>query len=188
MVEGSGPQSARTDRRRQRIDKVISTSLLVVATVAAAMVMISAVMPAIARSGNAITRSSARVDDRIETQVSIVYGTAELDSNGAWQDTDSDSYFDVWVWVKDVGASRIIGIDQTDVFFGVTGNFIRVPHVNDAGGAYPSWSYTVENGTEWENSVTIKITIHYEAAKASDTYEVKVVVPPGAYDDHFFSF
>ena len=188
MVEGSGPQSARAERRRPGIDKVIATSLLVIASVAASMVMISAVIPAIARSGNSITRSSARVDDRIETQVSIVYGTAEPDSNGAWQDTDGDSYFDVWVWVKNVGASRIIGIDQTDVFFGVTGDFSRVPHVNHAGGAYPSWSYTVENGTDWVNSVTIKITIHYQAALASDTYEVKVVVPPGTYDDHFFRF
>ena len=154
------------------------------------MMLVNSVYPAISRSGNAIIRSAARVDDRIETQISIIYGTGELDANGDWQDTDNDSFFDVLIWVKNVGASRILGIDQTDLFFGKAGEFARIPHVDDAGGGYPSWSYKVENGTEWKNSVTVKLTIHYTSplASSTDTYLAKVIVPSGGYDEHHFSF
>ncbi len=150
--------------------------------------VINAVFPAITRSSNSIVRIAQKVDERIQTQVSVIYAASELDENGVWQDTDSDTYFDVWVWVKNVGAARILGVDQTDVFFGTEGNFVRVPHANDAGGTYPQWTHAIENGTEWNNTATAKITIHYSTALASDTYTVKIVTPSGAYDSHFFSF
>ena len=150
--------------------------------------VINAVFPAITRSSNSIVRIAQKVDERIQTQVSIIYAASELDENGVWQDTDSDGKFDVWVWVKNVGAARILGVDQTDVFFGTEGNFVRVPHSNDAGGTYPQWTHAIENGTEWNNTATAKITIHYSAALAPDTYTVKIVTPSGAYDSHFFSF
>ena len=152
------------------------------------MMMINAVFPAINRSGNSIIRSAKRVDERIETQISVIYGTGELDSTGTWQDTDSDTYFDVWVWAKNVGSSRILGIERTDLFFGKEGDYARIPHVNDAGGGYPSWSYTIENGTDWVNSKTVKFTIHYTAALTSDTYRATIVVPSGSSDEHYFSF
>jgi len=174
--------------RRPAIDKIITTALLIIASVVATVVVVNATYPAIVRSTNSIVQISQRMDDRIETQISIIYATGELDDNGTWQDTDSDGYFDVWVWVKNVGSSRILGLDQTDVFLGTPGAFSRIPYVDDAGGSYPQWSYTLENGTEWGNTVTLKITIHYTAALASDTYLVKVVTPSGAYDERYFSF
>ena len=152
------------------------------------MLVINAVFPAITRSSNSIVRIAERVDDRIQTQVSIVYAAAELDENGIWQDTDSDTYFDVWIWVKNVGSSRILGVDQTDVFFGTEGDFERVPHSTDAGASYPQWTYVIENGSEWNNTATVKLTLHYSTTLASDTYTLKVVTPSGAYDSHFFSF
>ena len=161
---------------------------MVIAAVVASALVISAVFPAITRSSNSIVRIAQTVDDRIQTQISVVYGAAELDENAAWQDTDSDTYFDVWLWVKNVGAARILGADQTDIFFGTEGNFERVPHANDAGGGYPQWTYAIENGTEWTSTTTAKITIHYSTTLASDTYTAKVVTPSGAYDSYFFSF
>lgn len=133
-------------------------------------------------------RMSQKLDERIETQISVIYGASELDETGAWQDTDGDTKFDVWVWVKNVGSARIAPPEQSDVFFGKTGSVERIPHVDDAGGSFPNWDYTLENGTEWASRVTLKITIHYNAALASDTYLVKVVTPSGAYDELVFSF
>ena len=75
-----------------------------------------------------------------------------------------------------------------DVFLGKTGAITRIPHVNDAAGAYPSWTFTLENGPEWTNTVTMKIAIHYTSALATGTYLVKVVTPSSAYDEHEFSF
>ena len=128
------------------------------------------------------------MEERIDTQISIIYATGELDSDEVWQDTDSDTYFDVTAWVKNVGSSRILGADQVDVFLGSNGTIARIPYVDDSGGSYPSWSYTLENGTEWKNTVTMKISIHYSSAQASDTYLVKVITPAGVYDEHYFSF
>jgi len=161
---------------------------MVIAAVVASALVVSSVFPAITRSSNSIVRIAQSVDERIQTQISIVYAASELDENATWQDTDSDSRFDVWIWVKNVGASRILGADQSDVFFGTEGNFVRVPHTNDAGGTFPQWSYTLENDTEWKRAATAKLTLHYDTTLASDTYTVKVVTPGGAFDSYFFSF
>ena len=155
----------------------------------ASVLVINSVYPAIVRSSNSLTRVAQRMDDRIESHLSVVYGTGELDENAVWQDTDSDNDFDVHVWVKNVGSARIIGIDQTDIFFGTEGDFSRIPHSSYAGATYPRWDYTVENGSEWINSVTVRFDIHYDTASLdSGTYQVKLIVPTGAYDEHFFSF
>ena len=157
-------------------------------SVVSALLVINSVYPAIVRSGNSLARMAQKLDDRIESQIKVVYATGELDGDAVWQDIDSDTYFDVTFWAKNVGAARIVGIDQTDVFFGVEGDFARIPHTTDAGGTYPQWAYSIENGTDWTNAVTVKFAIHYAATKSSDEYFVKVVAPTGAYDDHYFSF
>ena len=162
--------------------------MLVIATVVAAAVAINAIYPSVVRSSGAISRISQRVDERIESQISIPYGAAELNNVGVWVDSDGDGRFDVWVWAKNVGSARILGIDQTDVFFGTEGNFRRIPYVDDAGGTFPNWSYVIENGTEWGSTVTVKLTIHYAAALTAGIYIVKVVVPSGAYGELLFSF
>jgi len=164
------------------------SALLVIAGVVAAVMVVNSVLPAISGSSNSIAQASAKVSDRIETQVSIVYATGELDTTGTWQDTNSDSDFDITVWVKNVGNARILDVGQMDVFLGRSGTFARIPYVDDAGASYPRWVYALENGDEWENSVTAKITIHYSSTQASDTYMVKVITPSGAYDEHYFSF
>lgn len=161
---------------------------MIVASVVSSVLVINSVYPAIVRSGNSLTRVASKLDDRIESQIKIVYATAELDENGVWQDGGTIGDFDVDFWIKNVGVSRLIGIDQSDVFFGVTGDFERVPHVTDAGGAYPRWSYTLVNGTDWTNSVTANFTILYDSSITSDEYFLKVIAPNGAYDDHYFSF
>ena len=153
-----------------------------------AVLVINSVYPAIVRSGNSLTRMSTKLDDRIESQVKTVYATAELDENAVWQDAGTIGKFDVDFWVKNVGASRLLAIDQSDVFFGVEGDFERIPYTTDAGGGYPQWSYSRENGTDWVNSVTVNFTILYSASLSSDEYFLKFIAPNGAYDDHYFSF
>ena len=177
-----------TGQRRSAIDKVIITTLLIIAGVVAAVLVISAVYPAIATSSGAILRISDTVDTRIETQISVVYATAELDSSQVWQDGNSNTFFDVFVWVKNVGSAEIVGLSKMDVFYGTDGNFERIPHESDAPASFPRWSYTIENGTRWLGSITAKISIHYSAAQTTGTYFVKVVTPSSVSDTHYFSF
>ena len=162
--------------------------LLVVASVAAGVLVVNATYPAILRGSNSIVNISQRLDQRIESNIAIVFATGELDESGTWQDGDGDGLFDVWVWVKNVGSARILGLEEMDVFFGRAGDFARIPYAGDAAGAYPQWEYTLENGTQWRPAVTLKVTIHYATALPSDTYLVRVVTPSGAYAEEYFSF
>ena len=164
------------------------TLILVIASVAAGAMTVNAALPAVVRSSNAIVRSSDKVDDRIETQISIVFATGELDSLGVWQDQDADGKFDITLWVKNVGPSRILDVKALDVFVGRDGTLKRIPYVDDSGGSFPSWTYSLENGTEWKNAVTLKIQVHYTAAQASGTYLAKVITASGSYDEQYFSF
>lgn len=162
--------------------------LMVVASVTASIMVMNAVFPALSRGANSIVRISSQVEKRIESQVSIVYATGELDSDAVWQDTDSDGLFDLTVWVKNVGSSRLLDIEQSDIFLGWSGYFERIPNVGDAGGSYPQWDHTIENGTEWGPTVTVKFSIHYETALSSTTYFLRVISPTGASNEHSFSF
>ena len=133
-------------------------------------------------------RAAQRTNERIGTQVSVVYATAELDDTQTWQDTDLDGNFDVYFWIKNVGTTRILDVTAIDIFLGTDGNFQRIPYVDYAAGGFPRWSYSVENGTDWTDTVTIKVSVDYSSTLATDEYFVKVVTPAGAADDHYFSF
>ncbi len=175
--------------------------LLTIAGVASMMVIFNSVYPAIGRSSSAVASATDKVDERIKSQIRIVHTTGELDENQKWQDTDSDGDFNVFVWVKNVGATKLVAIKENDVFFGEEGDFARIPHEDDAGGSFPRWKFDIENDTEWKPTATLKITIHFTdtpcdtgphttgctATNLSDTYFVKVATANGVFDEHFFS-
>lgn len=153
------------------MDKVLVTILLVVAGVVCSMVVVNAVYPAITRTSGAITDSVSRIDDRIKSNIQII------------EVADGDS--DVHIWVKNVGASSIGAIEQTDLFFGPEGNFTRVPY-GTAGSPTPYWDYTIENGDRWMPTATLKITVHLSSAP-SGIYFIKVVIHNGVADEILFS-
>ena len=86
-----------------------------------------------------------------------------------------------------MGSSRIVAIEQSDVFFGQSDNFSRVPYVDDAGSGYPRWEYTLENDTEWKTSATVRITVTYDSDPGTGTYFTKIIIPNGISDEYFFS-
>ena len=153
-----------------------------------AVLVVNSVYPAVIRSSNSLVRVADKMDQRIESQIKVVYATAEPDKNGVWQDVDSDGEFDITFWVKNVGSARIIGVEDSDIFYGKEGDFVRVPHVTDAGTGYPRWAYATQNGDVWINATTLRFDIHYQASQASDEYFVKVIVPTGAFDEHYFAY
>lgn len=153
----------------------------------AVVFLFNAIYPTIGHSSSALVGITTKVDDRIKSQVSIVHAVGELTANGTWQDSNSDGDFDVFVWVKNVGDSRILGIDQSDVFFGQEGNFSRIPY---GGVDYPRWEYQIENNnTEWGPAATLKVNIIYSSASylSPGTYLIKVITPNGVGDEDYFS-
>lgn len=171
------------------MDKALSTVLMIVAAVVCVVIVLNAVYPAITSSSGSISSASARVNERMRSQIEIIHATGELDSGGSFSDTDSDGNFDVFVWVKNVGSETIDSINYTDVF--IAGNqtvWAWIPYTDDAVGAYPQWSYNLENGTVWSKATTLKIEINYSSSPlSSGEYDVKVLIPNGVADDYYFS-
>ncbi|MDP6514408.1 MAG: hypothetical protein QF878_14590, partial [SAR202 cluster bacterium] len=112
-----------------------------------------------------------------------------LDSSGSFDDTNGNGKFDIFMWVKNVGETRIQSVDQTDLFLGKTGNFTRIPHETEVeSDVYPRWNYTLENDTEWGPKATIKILVTYDSTQTTGNYDSKVIIPNGISDEYFFSF
>lgn len=153
------------------MDKTIVTALLVMAGVISAVVLFNTLYPMLQQSGDAMTSMERRMDDRIKSQVQIIHAAKALDNT-------------VQIWVKNVGASRIVGVESSDVFFGPEGNFARIPY----GSGSPHWEYTVENGTDWVPTATLRISVIDDGALPSGRYYTKIVLPNGVADDEIVSW
>ncbi len=154
------------------MDKVITTALLMIAGVVSAILIFNSVYPMLSRSSAAMVSMSDTVDDRMKSRISIVHAANET------------GRLTIYIWVKNVGDSRIVTVEESDLFFGQETDFDRI----DYGGAgFPRWSDSVEGGGEWTTGKTLKITITYSSDPGAATYFVKFVIPNGISDEYFFS-
>jgi archaeal flagellar protein FlaG len=153
------------------VDKIMVTMLLIIGGVVCCVVVLNAIFPAIMQSTGAIADATSKIDDRIRCKVEII----EISNNGN----------NVYVWIKNIGASRILGINSSDVFFGPQGNFARIPY-SESGGTTPYWNYTIENGSVWDPTATVKLTINLGSAP-SGPYYFKIVLPNGISDQDIYS-
>lgn len=167
------------------MEKSISTSLFVAVSMIMALILFNAAYPAIIEGGDSIIRMADRAEDRMLSQIAIIHGAGELDQTGWWQDTNGNSEFDVFFWVKNIGTSRILALETVDVFFGTEGNFVRIPHQSTASGSYPYWTAALETGSDWGPTSTLRITIHYSASLSSGRYYAKITTPNGVSDEYF---
>jgi hypothetical protein len=139
------------------------------------MLTIAAIV-AIVAVVNAVISASGVVEDRIASQIEIVHATGQNASP------------DANVWAKNIGATAVEPLTRVDVFFGPSTDFQRIPY-GGASCAAPCWEYTLENGTSnWEQTSTLRITIHASSNLATGTsYYVKVVTPNGIADSKVFT-
>lgn len=156
------------------MDKVIVTALLIITGVVSAINIFNAIYPAVGKSSDAITTMQGRVDDRMKTQVEIIYGAKGSDQSG---DT-------AVIWVKNVGSLRIDAPGASDLFFGPEGNFARIPYQVGA----PHWEYAIENGQNWDPAATLRITISGFGALPPGRYYTKLVLPNGLSAEYFVSW
>ncbi len=166
--------------------------MLTIAGVASIAAIINAIFPVVSRTAGSIATSSANVDDRLRSDIEIIHAVGELNSGGAFADTNANGRFEIFVWVKNVGDTRILSLDEIDVFVGQIGSFARIPHeIELQAGVYPRWSHDVEgqdNDTEWNPKRTLKIAIDYDTSTQSQgNYDIKVTIPNGITDEYFFS-
>lgn len=169
------------------MDKTITTTFMIIVSIVAAVMVFNAILPAVTRSRDAMVTMRSRLDDRIKSQITIIHAAGELDQNALWQDTNNNGRFDVFVWVKNVGAVRIPAVERLDLFFGPEGNFVRIPHKDEVAGSFPHWEWQIENDSAWDPSATLNITIHFTAALEANRYFLKVVLPNGVSHTYYFS-
>ena len=155
------------------MDKIIVTVLLIIAGLTAAFAVFNSVYPAVQRSSQSMSDAADDISDRITSRIEIIQVGA-IDAS-------------VDAWVKNIGSSRILGIENSDVFFGVAGNVSRISY-GDEDSPLPYWSYQLEgNYTSWEQTATNAITIHLAASLEPDVYSFKIVLPNGNFDETSFS-
>ena len=158
------------------MDKAVTTALLIIAGVVCMIFVFNSVYPMVNRSSQAMVSMAEKVDERMKSRISIVHA-----ANSANRTT-------VYLWAKNIGAQRITGIDDCDLFFGQQDDFERIPYTGEVeGGTYPQWDYNLENDTEWQTSATLKLTITFGSDPGAGTYYAKFIIPNGIYDEYYFS-
>lgn len=150
--------------------------MLTIAAIVAIVAVTNAVLPSVSRTSGALVSASGVIENRIGSQIEIVHATGQ---NGNPNAT---------VWVKNIGATAVDPVSRVDVFFGPSDNFQRIP-LGAPGCVAPCWEYTLENGTStWEQTSTLRVTIHAGSNLSSGTtYFAKIVTPNGINDSKFFT-
>ena len=157
------------------MDKAITTVLLIIAGVVCMIFVFNSVYPMVNNSSQAMVSMAEQVDERMKSRINIVHGAS------------SSNRTSVYLWIKNIGTQRIVGIDDCDLFFGQETDFQRIPYQEDAGTSYPRWEFELENDTLWQTSATLKITITYESDPGAGTYYAKFIIPNGVSDEFYLS-
>ena len=144
------------------MEKAITSALLIIVSIIAAMALINAVLPAANTSSGALLMANAVAADRIKTDIEIVHASGNAATNK------------ITVWVKNIGSQRIIPINASDVILETPDvGDIRLPY--QSGCSSECWDYEVEgSGTDWEYTVTVKFTI--STSVVTGVYSVTVSV------------
>ena len=154
------------------MDKIIVTVMLIIGGIVASFAIFNGIYPAVQRSGAAITSASDAMNDRIKSDIRIIQV--------------NDDATTVFAWVKNVGASEIDGVENSDVFFGPEGDFSRIPYGNSQS-PLPYWNYQLEStDSQWRPTDTNEIVIHLASSPSPDTYILKVIIPNGIFDETVF--
>ena len=159
------------------MDKIITTVLLIIAGIICTIVVFDSVYPMVNRSSEAMSSMTENINERMKSRINIVHAS------------NTEDLETVYIWVKNVGDTRIVQIEESDLFFGEEGDFARIPYVEDAGDDYPRWSFDVLNDTQWTIGATLEITITYDTGQGASpgTYFMKMIIPNGVSDEYFFS-
>lgn len=143
------------------MEKAITSALLIIASIVAAMALINAVIPAAGKSSGALLMANSEATDRISTDIEIVHATGNASTNV------------ITVWVKNVGIKNIVPVSSSDIIITTPSDVLRLPY--DSGCGNECWSYSIEErGSDWDKTATVKFTL--KTAVVTGVYNVKVSV------------
>ncbi|PKB72571.1 MAG: hypothetical protein BZY75_06340 [SAR202 cluster bacterium Io17-Chloro-G7] len=145
------------------MEKVITTAMLVIASLVAAIALINAVLPATGKSAGALAAANSEAAKRIKTDIDIIYATG--DTSGT-----------ITVWVKNVGTQIIRSVKDSDIIIEKPSGAARLSYVD--GCSSECWDFTLEDSASaWSSRVTVKFTI--TTAVPTGNFSVSVAAPNG---------
>jgi flagellar protein FlaG len=160
-------------------EQAISTAILTVATIIAALVLVNALYPSLYSISGAILSMNDRAAGRIGTDLSVL--TEWYDPAHPANDIALEA------WVKNTGSTTVTEdeLADTDVFLN-TGNqmTMRIPR--------DDWTGEILNGNgdaDWGPSETIHVTVHYDPGSCSPgAWKFRIVLPDGVWTEDSFSY
>lgn len=170
------------------MEKPLTLMLLTLGGFIIGATILAMLFPSITRTGNAIAADRAGFTAQTQEEITVVNAYSELDGTGAWQDTDADTFFDVWIWVKNTGGATVRDIKEMDVFVHASGTAERITYSTDSGAPKPIWSAVVEGSSDWTVGATVKVNVHYAAALSAGDHTLEVVTANGAQALSTFGF
>jgi flagellar protein FlaG len=157
------------------MEKAITTSLLIIASIVAALALINSVIPAMGRSASALATANSTTADRIRTDIEIIHATGD------------DSGNVITVWVKNVGTKKINAISSSDIILQTPSAVASVAYDSDCvSSGSECWEYSLEGGAaNWTQAVTVKFTL--KTAVTTGVYTVTISSPNSASATEDFS-
>lgn len=156
------------------MEKGVTTALLVIASIVAAVALINAVMPALGKSSSALATANSEAAKRIKTDIEVIHATG-------------DTAGTITVWVKNVGTQVVRSVKQTDVIITkptAAGGVKRLSYVS--GCSSECWDYLIEDSApDWSRADTVKFTL--TTTVTSGTYTVSIAVFNGVSATKDFS-
>ncbi len=156
--------------------EVISTSILLIATVIAVSAAVMVIIPTIRDLSHTYTSVAGNLNEKVETDMEIIFVKAVQNGENV----------DVYFWVKNTGETKIDLdlIARSDIFITSTSVFLHFT-ASDA-----SVSYTIENGDSdsyWEKSETLRFNVT-NLSLSSDEYTLTLVLYNGVKASECFSW
>lgn len=157
--------------------ETISAAIITIASVICAAGFVAAVTPSILSAGDPVVSSTNVLKDQIDTNIKIIHAASNPEGT------------EVYIWIKNVGDNRISSnlVDNSDLFFGESGNFMRVPY-DETGTEVPGWRYSIENSGvgQWQKGDTIRITVRTSVSSGNE-YFIKFITYNGVSDEDYFA-
>ena len=145
------------------MSQTITTAMLVIASLIAAIALINAVLPATGQSASALAAANSEAARRIKTDIDIIYASGNTSGT-------------ITIWVKNVGTQVIRSVEDSDIFIIKPTGVSRLSYVS--GCSSECWDYELEDSkSAWTTAVTVKFTVTTSVAAGS--YSVSIAAPNG---------
>ena len=155
--------------------EVITTAILLIASVIAVVAFVNAVIPSVYELSNSYNSIAGTMEDQFKTDMDIIF-VYPGENN-------------VSVWIKNVGTSSIplSKLNYSDVFVLSSTNYWNPGFESNF---TPSWNYTFVNGDlngdAWNHGETLRAEINFDTLP-SDSYQITFFLYNGVSASDKFS-